>query len=43
MHLTATHKNYYHICHKKRWLFANGINMKHSSVNSSTIAIKKLF
>ncbi len=28
MHLTATHINYYHICHRKRWLFVNGINME---------------
>lgn len=31
MHLTATHINYYHICHRKLWLFANGINMEHTS------------
>ncbi len=29
--LTATHINYFHICHRKLWLFANGINMEHSS------------
>lgn len=27
---TATHINYYHICHRKLWLFANGINMEHT-------------
>ena len=31
MQLTATHINYYHICHRKLWLFANGINMEHTS------------
>lgn len=39
MHLTATHINYYHICHRKLWLFANGINMEH---NSETVADGKL-
>lgn len=29
--LTATHINYFHICHRKLWLFANGINMEHTS------------
>jgi len=29
--LTATHINYYFICHRKLWLFANGINMEHTS------------
>jgi len=29
--LTATHINYYHICHRKLWLFANGIRMEHTS------------
>lgn len=31
MSITATHINYYHICHRKLWLFANGINMEHTS------------
>lgn len=31
MQLTATHINYYHVCHRKLWLFANGINMEHTS------------
>jgi CRISPR-associated exonuclease Cas4 len=31
MTITATHINYYHICHRKLWLFANGINMEHTS------------
>ena len=31
MNLTATHINYYHICKRKLWLFANGINMEHTS------------
>lgn len=39
MHLTATHINYYHICHRKLWLFVNGINMEH---NSETVADGKL-
>lgn len=29
--LTGTHFNYYQICRRKLWLFANGINMEHSS------------
>lgn len=28
---TGTHFNYYLICHRKLWLFANGINMEHNS------------
>ncbi len=28
---TGTHFNYYMICHRKLWLFANGINMEHTS------------
>ena len=39
MFLTATHINYYHICHRKLWLFANGINMEH---NSDTVYDGKL-
>lgn len=39
MHITATHINYYHICHRKLWLFANGINMEHTS---DTVADGKL-
>jgi CRISPR-associated exonuclease Cas4 len=31
MTITATHINYYHICPRKLWLFANGINMEHTS------------
>jgi CRISPR-associated exonuclease Cas4 len=31
MHITATHINYFHLCHRKLWLFANGINMEHTS------------
>lgn len=31
MQLTATHINYFHLCHRKLWLFANGINMEHTS------------
>ena len=28
---TATHINYYHVCHRKLWLFSNGIQMEHTS------------
>jgi CRISPR-associated exonuclease Cas4 len=31
MNITATHINYYLICHRKLWLFSNGINMEHTS------------
>ncbi|MEO9144584.1 MAG: CRISPR-associated protein Cas4 [Ginsengibacter sp.] len=31
MNITATHINYYHVCHRKLWLFSNGINMEHTS------------
>ncbi|MHB1179040.1 MAG: Dna2/Cas4 domain-containing protein [Daejeonella sp.] len=31
MLLTATDINYYHVCHRKLWLFANGIRMEHTS------------
>jgi CRISPR/Cas system-associated exonuclease Cas4 (RecB family) len=31
MTTTATCVNYYHICHRKLWLFANGIRMEHTS------------
>lgn len=31
MHITGTHINYYQICHRKLWLFANGINMESTS------------
>ena len=26
---TGTHFNYYQVCKRKLWLFANGINMEH--------------
>ena len=29
--LTGTHFNYYMVCKRKLWLFANGINMEHFS------------
>jgi len=29
--MTGTHFNYYHVCHRKLWLFANGINMEQTS------------
>jgi CRISPR-associated exonuclease Cas4 len=31
MKVIATHINYLHICHRKLWLFANGIQMEHTS------------
>lgn len=29
--ITGTHIAYYHLCHRKLWLFAHGVNMEHSS------------
>lgn len=31
MVITGTHFNYYQLCHRKLWLFANGINMEQES------------
>lgn len=31
MHTTGTHFSYYLICHRKLWLFANGITMENTS------------
>ncbi len=31
MQITGTHINYYFICHRKLWLFANGVQMEHTS------------
>ncbi len=31
MKITGTHFNYYQVCKRKLWLFANGINMEHTS------------
>ena len=31
MQITGTHFNYYQICHRKLWLFANGIQMEQTS------------
>lgn len=31
MNITATHINYYFVCHRKLWLFGNGINMEYTS------------
>ena len=31
MNLIATHINYLQVCKRKLWLFANGINMEHTS------------
>ena len=33
---TGTHFSYYHICHRKLWLFANGINIKLMLQNNSS-------
>ena len=29
--VTGTHFNYYMVCHRKLWLFANGMQMEHTS------------
>lgn len=31
MNIIGTHIAYFHTCHRKLWLFANGIQMEHSS------------
>lgn len=31
MQITGTHIAYYFVCHRKLWLFANGIQMEHTS------------
>src|SRR5574344_1824868 len=31
MYVTGTHFNYFQVCKRKLWLFANGINMEHTS------------
>lgn len=31
MQITGTHINYYFSCHRQLWLFANGIQMEHTS------------
>ena len=31
MNITGTHFNYYQLCHRKLWLFANGVQMEHTS------------
>ncbi len=31
MTTTGTHINYYHVCKRELWLFANGIQMEHTS------------
>jgi CRISPR-associated exonuclease Cas4 len=31
MNITGTHINYYLICHRKLWLFANSIQMEHTN------------
>lgn len=32
MRISGTHFNYYHICHRKLWLFANEIQMEQTSL-----------
>lgn len=39
MNIIATYINYYHVCQRKLWLFANGIRMEHTS---ETVAEGKL-
>lgn len=39
MQVTGTHIHYYFNCHRQLWLFANGINMEHTS---ETVDIGKL-
>jgi CRISPR-associated exonuclease Cas4 len=31
MIITPTHINYYHVCHRKLWLFSHGKQMEHTS------------
>lgn len=31
MHITGTHFNYFLVCHRKLWLFANDLQMEHNS------------
>lgn len=31
LNITATHVNYYHICHRKLWLFSNNVTMEQTS------------
>ncbi len=31
MQITGTHFNYYQVCHRKLWLFANGLQMESTS------------
>ena len=31
MKITGTHFNYYQVCKRKLWLFANGIRFEHTS------------
>ncbi len=31
MNITGTHINYYFVCHRKLWLFANSIQMEHTN------------
>ncbi len=33
MHLTGKHINYYHICHRKLWLFDHGLSFQHEHAN----------
>ncbi len=36
MQVTGTHIHYYFNCHRQLWLFANGINMEHTSEDVSS-------
>ncbi len=31
MNITGTHIHYYFVCHRKLWLFSNGLTMEHTS------------
>jgi CRISPR-associated exonuclease Cas4 len=31
VNIIPTHINYYHVCHRKLWLFSHGIQMEHTS------------
>lgn len=33
MHITGKHVNYYHICHRKLWLFHHGISFQQTHAN----------
>ena len=39
MHLTGKHINYFHICHRKLWLFDHGVSFQqtHEHVQDGTL------